>query len=113
MERIVIMENIVFLENMYIAPGMEKVDLEKLKQEIKERPLFANVFIITIASNEQEQLDIYHSKYLLQRFYKKNPPLVVGVARKKGDAYALVEKIVQECVTLRGDVNLKAFLVGE
>jgi len=107
------MENIGFLENIYIAQGMEKVDLEKLKKELDEKPLFANVFVITISSNEQEQLDIYHSKYLMQRYYKKNPPFVVGIAKNKGDAYTLVEKIVQECMTLRGDVNLKAFLIGE
>lgn len=113
MERVVGMENIRFINNIYLGEGIEEKDIPKLKEDLDARPLFANIFVITIALNEQDQLDIYHSKYLMQRFYKNNAPLVVGIARKKGDAYALVEKIVQECLTLRGDVNLKAYLVGE
>ncbi len=107
------MEKIRFLNKLYLDAGLEQGDLQKLKQDLNENPLFANVFVITLSANEYDQLDIYHSKYLLQRFYKKNPPLVVGMAKKQGGAVALVEKIVQECVTLRGDVDLKAFLVGE
>ena len=113
MERTGAMENIGFIKKIYLSQDLEKVDLEKLKKDLTENPLLANVFLITIASNKEEQLDIYHSKYLIQRFYKKNPPLVIGIAKKKGDAYAMVERIVQECVTLRGDANLKAFLIGE
>lgn len=107
------MENIRFLNNIYLGEGMEQGNLEKLKQDLNDRPLFANVFVITISANEHDQLDIYHAKYLMQRFYKKNPPYVIGIAKKHDHAVALVEKIVKECVTLRGDVNLKAYLVGE
>lgn len=107
------MENIRFLENIYLGEGIEQRDLAKLKQDLNEKPLFANVFVIALSANEHDQLDIYHSKYLMQRFYQNHPPLIAGIARKQGDAVALVEKILQECVTRRGDVNLKAYLVGE
>ncbi|MBQ9142992.1 MAG: hypothetical protein IJX63_14560 [Lachnospiraceae bacterium] len=107
------MENIRFLNNIYLDEVLMQSDLKKLKQDLNDNPLSANVFVIAISTNEHDQLDVYHSKYLIQRFYKKNPPLVIGIAKKQGNAFALVEKIVQECVTRRGDVNLKAYLVGE
>lgn len=107
------MKHIRFLKKIYLGDGLESGDLKKLKQELDENPLFANVFVITISANDNDQLDIYHSKYLIQRYYRKNPPLVAGIAKKQADAVTLVREIVQECVNQRGDTNLKAFLVGE
>ena len=72
MERVECMGNIRFLNNIYLCESMKQSDLEKLKQDLNEKPLFANVFVITISANEHDQLDIYHSKYLMQRFYQRN-----------------------------------------
>lgn len=107
------MENIKFIEHLYLGENIEYEALYQLKKKLNDEPIKANVFVITISANEHDQLDIYHSKYLIQRFYKKNPPYVIGIAKKHGDAVALVAQIVQECLTKRGDVDLKAYLIGE
>lgn len=107
------MENIKFYEQLYLSENIERETLYQLKRTLNDEPIKANVFVITISSNEHDQLDIYHSKYLIQRFYRKHPPYVIGIAKKHDDAVAMVEQIVQECITKRGDVDLKAYLIGE
>lgn len=107
------MGKINYYENIYLSEDIAADDLVKLKQELMEQPWKANVFLITISTNEYDQLDIYHSKYLMQRFYREHPPYVVGIARKQPDAVALVEKMMQECVTAKGNANLKAYFIGE
>ena len=107
------MEKIRYYKSLYLSDDIGSVELVKLKLDLATDPLKANVYLITLASNEQDQLDIYHAKYLIQKYYKERPPYVIGIAKKKSDACVLVEQMMQECVTARGDANLKAYLIGE
>lgn len=107
------MKSIKYYKKIYLSEDIDFRDLMQIKKDLIKQPLKANVFLIAMSYNEHDQLDIYHSKYLEQRFYRERPPYIVGIAREKKDAVTLVEKMVQECVNLRGDVNLKAYLAGE
>lgn len=106
-------EKIKYHKRLYLSEGISRVDLMKLKHDLEKQPLKANVYLITISSNEQEMLDIYHSKYLIQKYYKERPPYVVGITKKKAEAFSLVEQMMQECVATRRDADLRAYLVGE
>ena len=107
------MGKITYYEKIYLGENITSEEAVKLKALLENQPLKANVYLITPSANEFDQLDIYHSKYLMQKFYKEHPPYIVGIAKKHEDAVALVEKMIQECVTARGDANLKEYLFGE
>ena len=106
-------EKILFHETLYLGEGMTDAEASQLKSDLTSAPLKANVYVITISANEQDQLDIYHSKYLIQKYYKEHPPYIVGITRKQSEAYSLVEQMMQECVTARGDANVRMYLIGE
>ena len=107
------MNRINFHYHLHLGEGLEYKDLMQMKKDLRENPVAANLFLITLATNEQEQLDIYDAKYLIQKYYSKNPPYVIGIAKNKEQAIAVVEKLMQECVTNRGDANLRAYIMGE
>jgi hypothetical protein len=107
------MYKINFHYHLHLGEGLEYKDLMQIKKDLRENPVDANLFIITLSANEQEQLDIYDAKYLIQKYYSKNPPYVVGIAKDKGQAIEVVERLMQECVTNRGDANLRAYIMGE
>lgn len=107
------MYKINFHYHLHLGEGLEYKDLMQIKKDLRENPVGANLFIITLSANEQEQLDIYDAKYLIQKYYSKNPPYVVGIAKDKGQAIEVVERLMQECVTNRGDANLRAYIMGE
>lgn len=107
------MSKIDFHYHLRLGEGLEYKDLMQMKKDLRENPIGANLFLITIASNKQEQLDIYDAKYLVQKFYSKNPPYVLGIAKNREDAITIVEQWMQECVKNRGDANLRAYIMGE
>ena len=85
--------------------------MDKLKTKLIKRPLLANVYIITIAANPNNQLEIYEARQLAQRYYVKYPPHIVGIAGDYEEAVMLVEKIVKECLDSRNDCALKEYLL--
>lgn len=95
---------------MHFGESIEGGDFITIQRKLRENPFEADVYLITLAANKKEQLDIFHSKYLLQRYYGKHIPYVVGIARNKEEAVSLVENMVSECVKKRGDADIKAYL---
>lgn len=96
---------------IYLGESIRKEKLDKIKKKLENKPLFSGVFLITLSRNASDQLEIYDAKQLVQSYYKKNPPHVIGIAGNYDEAVALVEKIVQECLNIRGDCALKEYLL--
>lgn len=104
-------QNLTFSEKLYIGDSMNIQKLDKLKERLLQAPAFTKVFLVTIATNRSELLDILESRYLAFPFYNTHPLHVVGIAKTNGEAARLVKKIVQDCLDARKDVDLKAFLL--
>ena len=100
-----------FSPKLYLGESMDTVKLDKLKKRLSKKPLLVNAYVITIASNPENQLEIYDAKQLAQSYYLKYPPHIVGLASNYREALEVLERIVQECLKERGDCGLKEFLL--
>ncbi len=107
------MYTIIYHHDLRLGEGLSNKDIAEIKECLRVNPIEANLFLITISANSDEQLDIYDAKYLVQKYYQKNPPYVIGMAKEKAHAFTLVEELMRECVEKRSDANLKAYLIGE
>lgn len=107
------MYTIIYHHDLRLGEGLSNKDLPQIKERLRENPIEANLFLITTSANSEEQLDIYDAKFLVQKYYHKNLPYVIGIAKEKGHAFAIVETLMKECVEKRSDANLKAYLFGE
>lgn len=96
--------------NLYLGKGIKEKKLDKIKKKLENKPVLSGVFVITLSRNPHDQLEIYEARQLCQPYYQKYPPFVIGIARSKEDAFAVVEKIVAECLQARGDCSLKEYL---
>lgn len=104
-------EKLTFREELYLGEGIKPKKLDKIKKKLLERPLFSGVYVIAIAANPSEQLEIFDARQLVQGYYVKHPRYVVGIASDYEDSLKLIEKITQECLRERGDCNLKEYLL--
>ena len=104
-------KNLTFSEKLYLSDSIDCRKLDKLKSKLRNTPFLAKVFLITIAMNEKDQLDILESKYLTFPFYNSYPLTVVGLAKSNAEAVHLVQKIFQDCLDERKHVNVKAFFM--
>ncbi len=104
-------EKLTFRRDLYLGEGIKPKKLDKIKRKLVEKPLLAGVYVISIAGNPEDQLEIFDAKQLAQSYYKKFPRHVVGIASDYDDSLKLIERITQECLRERGDCNLKEYLL--
>ncbi|MBQ8598324.1 MAG: hypothetical protein IJ409_11110 [Lachnospiraceae bacterium] len=95
-----------FYKHLYIGDTVNNP--AKIKRKLKLHA-GVQVFVITIAQGA-DQLEIYHSAYLKQKYYRYHPPVIVGLASDYKEALQIVLKITEECVSLTGNCNLKEYL---
>ena len=68
------------------------------------------IYIVTGAHNESDQLEIMHSAFLTQRFYRKHPVRVYGIAGSYQEALDIVIRISDEAHSFGMDGDLIGFL---
>ncbi len=107
------MKRVTYHPNLILGESIGFGDIAKIKSNLKKKPATTDVFLITRALNPEDQLDIFQSRYLPQKFYDKHPLYVFGIAKTKDEAISLIEKTMQECLEKRGDANILAYLIGE
>lgn len=101
-----------FYKNLYIGDTIK--DPKKIKRKIKHHAKQLKVFVILLASGD-DQLEICHTMLLEQPYYKKkeNAPYIIGIAGNYDEAVELVCQITKEAVEQNGNADLKKFLFPE
>ena len=101
---------IAYHPDLYLGESINGKKLDRIKKKLEKHPLFSGIFLIAFSRNPHDQLEIYEAKQLAQSYYRKYPPYIVGMAGSRQEALTLVEKIVTECLSARGDCALKEYL---
>lgn len=95
-----------FYKELYIGDTVK--DPEKIKRKLK-RHAGTLVYVICL-SKGVDQLEIFHSAYLKQKYYRIHPPIIVGIASGYKEAVNIVVKITEECLEQTGGCDLKGYL---
>lgn len=106
------MPQLKYHPRLYLSEGINREKLEKIKRDLADRPDKAGVYVLTLAGNASDQLDIYASKYLRQKYYDRHPLYVIGLAEDRGSAVDIVERIARDTWAARGDTGLKEYLAA-
>ena len=75
--------------NLYTTEKTKK-QLPRIMQKIRKQKLQPGIWLITLASNEQNLLDIFQSIYYVQPMFAKLNPDIVGIAESEEAAKELV-----------------------
>ncbi len=68
------------------------------------------VFVIAL-SRGRDQMEIYHCAFLQQKYYKKHPPYVVGIAGGYEEALELLQQMVADVYNKTGNCRLKEYFL--
>ncbi len=85
-------------------------DAKKIINKIRNKKLTPDVYVISLASNSENLLDIIPSIELLQKGYPKEQVRIIGLAMGKNEAVELVRKIVDETYQATGNVKVEEYL---
>lgn len=70
-----------------------------------------DIYLVTIASNEANQLDIIKSHYLLQPVVMRMCPMIVGIAKGNEEARALLVQMVEDTLKETGGADVRNYLL--
>lgn len=98
-----------FYRHIYFGEEAKK-NKKKILYRIKHRKIQKDIYVITLASNEDNLMDIYAANTLLQPGYKKADIKVIGVAIGQDEAYALATAIIQDLYTKTNEFKIKEYL---
>ena len=71
------------------------------------------IYVITLAENEHNLLDVYETIQFEQNYYKKKDLQIVGVAVGRNEAFELVGEIVNDVYQKTGAFNVKEYFLTE
>ena len=87
--------------------GKEK----KMMRRLEEGKPVPGIWLVTIASNEKNHLDLLPADFLLQSALRSRCPMIVGIAFTRAEALEILQRIVQEVYRETEDANIRAWLL--
>lgn len=67
-------------------------------------------YVITLASNPADLLDMMSTSFLTQESLRSRLPMIVGIAADRAEAEELVMNIVNDCVRETGGTDIRKYL---
>lgn len=102
----------IWHKQLYVGEGIGN-HAEKVKWKIRHNAGQRSIYVIALASNRQNLLDIIPAQELLQKAYPKKQMYVVGLAKGYEEALETAAKIVLEVYKNTGGFALREYLTCE
>lgn len=85
----------------------------EIKENIEKRKkIISDSFFVIILNEYTSKLEFTEWMFLLQRHYKENPPMLVGLAKDYESAEKLVCHMIENCMIKVGDLDYIAYLAS-
>lgn len=94
---------------LYIGEGAEP-KAKKIIRKLKTNTGQLDIYLITLASNGKDMLDIISSAYLKQPAVRRNLPMIVGIAKGYEEAVLLVKDMLIETYEKTGNYSVPEYL---
>ena len=92
---------------LYFGESVKKP--KQMLRKLNKSKFPCRFYVITVEEGA-DQLAIFPAYCLQQPFYRKYPPVIVGLAADYDEAQQLVIQIVEESLAKTGKCNLKDYL---
>lgn len=83
----------------------------KIIRKLKRNAGQMDIYLITLASNGKDMLDIIHSAYLKQPAVRRSLPMIVGIAKGYEEALDMVEQMLMETYRETGECRIPEYLL--
>ena len=96
-------------KKLYLGDNVKKKAKRIIRRVEGGKPV-GDIYLITLASNPENLLDIFRANLLLQKPLARMCPLIVGIAEGYGEALELVRRLVEETWRCRRDTDVRSYL---
>lgn len=95
--------------HLYMGEQARK-NKHKIVKKIRYNQPQIDIYVITLAQNQYDLLDIYPAYVLLQKYFQKQEYFIVGIAKGYKEALEVVTRIVMEVYTQTGTFDIKKYI---
>lgn len=99
----------IWYDKLYVGESIVH-KTKKIKWKIMHNAGQIGIYVITLASNRQNLLDIIPSYELMQRGYPKRDMVIVGLAKGYDEAVEVAASIVDEVYRNTGAFAVRTYL---
>ena len=96
----------IWYRDLYVGELAEKKK-NRIIWKIKHGAGMTDIYLITLASNGVDLLDIFHSSLMLQPAFRKQRPFIVGIARGYEEAVETAARILLQVYQETGDFKVR------
>ena len=94
--------------NLYTTEKTKRA-LPRIRHKLKTRRPQPGIWLITIASNDQNLLDLFQAVYYIQPMFQKMNPDIVGVAESEEAAKEMLVKMTGDVFQKQGNFDVRAY----
>ncbi len=88
-------------------------NFDKIKENIEKRKkIILDSFFVIVLNEYTSKLEFTEWMFLLQRHFKENPPLIVGLAKDYSSAEELTCHMIENCMIKVGNLDYIAYLAS-
>lgn len=101
-----------FFQDMYVSEAVAS-HTDELIAKIKQNSAVKGLYLIVLAENPKNLLEIIASREIVKTLYSKREFWIVGLAGGRKDALQLVERIVGQMYEQTGKFDVRAYFQVE
>lgn len=98
--------------NLYVGDTAKK-RIKKTVWKINHGAGVPGIYLVTLAANPKNQLEVFAADLLLQKPLRRICPQIIGVAKGYEEAVSLVVAITEEVYGATGNVNIRKYLTEQ
>lgn len=99
----------VWYKNLYVG-RLIAGRKARVMEEIDRGEYPAGVYVVLLPQSESSQLEIMAARELRHDWIRKHCLMIVGLGQGKTEAQSMVEAIVRDVYSDRGDADIRSFL---
>lgn len=105
-------EKLLWSASLYTGDEIRRYE-KKIRKKLNAGKTVIGHYLITIASNGKDELDIIPTSLLAQQALCGHLPMIVGLAYDRKEAMELVVRIVNDCMEKTGRPEIRKWLLKE
>lgn len=99
----------IWYDDLFIGESIRTRSKKRIVRRLNRRIILRTEYLLTIASNPDNLIDIISLRIVRQRYYPRKDLAVIGLAGNYEEALILAGEIVSSIYAVRGDFNLREF----
>jgi hypothetical protein len=93
-------------DQLYVGDSIAS-KVNRIKWKINHNAGTVSIYVVTLASNPDNLLDIIPARELMQKGYPKKDLMIIGIAKGYNEALLVVQRVIEDTYRKTNDVNVR------